>query len=77
MSAALVKLDSQTWCFVRRSGGTWSVSSENGEWSFGCEKNVHEELGWGSAGFSVHYIAAQAVRSLQIAEDANEATILF
>jgi len=58
-------------------GGTWSVSSENGEWSFRCEKNEHEEVGWGSAGFSVDYIAAQAVRSLQIAEDANEATILF
>ena len=89
VSAALVKLDDQTWCFVRQSkyifyvfwfvyrGGTWSVSSENGEWSFRCEKNVHEELGWGSAGFSIHYIAAQAVRSLQIVEDANEATILF
>ncbi|WVY96373.1 hypothetical protein V8G54_028524 [Vigna mungo] len=65
-------------------GGTWSVSSENGKWSFTCrplEKNVyeplHEEVGWGSTGFSVDYIAAQAVRSLQIAEDANEARILF
>ncbi|QCD90712.1 hypothetical protein DEO72_LG4g1670 [Vigna unguiculata] len=39
----------------------WSVSSKNGEWSFRFEKNVHEEVGWGSAGFSVDYIATQAV----------------
>ncbi|XP_014511148.1 uncharacterized protein LOC106769876 [Vigna radiata var. radiata] len=72
-------------CFADvEGGGTWSVSSENGKWSFTCrplEKNVyeplHEEVGWGSTGFSVDYIAAQAVRSLQIAEDANEARILF
>ncbi|BAT94251.1 hypothetical protein LR48_Vigan02g208000 [Vigna angularis] len=72
-------------CFADVDGdGTWSVSSENGKWSFTCrplEKNVyeplHEEVGWGSTGFSVDYIAAQAVRSLQIAEDANEARILF
>ncbi|KAK4283048.1 hypothetical protein QN277_000049 [Acacia crassicarpa] len=52
---------------------------ENGNWyfSFGpFEKNVHNELmheeaGWGSDGFSADLIAAQAVSSLQIAEDAN------
>jgi len=33
---------------------------------------VHEEVGWGSAGFSVDYIATQAVRSLQMGEDANK-----
>ncbi|CAJ1977013.1 unnamed protein product [Sphenostylis stenocarpa] len=71
-------------CFPHLDGGTWSVSSENGKWSFSCgplEKNVdeplYEEVGWGSTGFSVDLTAAQAVRSLQIAEDANEARILF
>jgi len=68
-------------CFPDVDGsGTWSVSSENGKWSFTCgplEKNVYEEVRWGSTGFSVDYTAAQAVRSLQISEDANEARILF
>ncbi|XP_019451221.1 PREDICTED: uncharacterized protein LOC109353414 isoform X2 [Lupinus angustifolius] len=48
----------------------------DGEWSFSSgsfEKNVYEplyeEAGWGTAGFSVDLIAAQAARSLQIADE--------
>lgn len=74
-------------CFPHLDGGgTWSVSAENGEWSFSSgpfEKNVHEPLyeeaawDWGPTGFSAELIAAQAVRSLHIAEDADEDRILF
>lgn len=71
-------------CFPDLDGGTWSVTAENGKWSFTSgplETNVYEpqyeEARWGPAGFSVDLIAAQAVRSLQIAEDANEARIIF
>ncbi|OIW06606.1 hypothetical protein TanjilG_04000 [Lupinus angustifolius] len=63
-------------CFPHLDGGTWSVTTENGEWSFSSgsfEKNVYEplyeEAGWGTAGFSVDLIAAQAARSLQIADE--------
>ncbi|KAG5012857.1 hypothetical protein JHK82_024998 [Glycine max] len=59
-------------------------AAENGEWSFSTEpfeKNMHEPLyegaGWGPAGFSADLIAAQAVSSLQIAEEADEDRILF
>lgn len=71
-------------CFPDLDSGTWSVTAENGEWSFTSgplEKTVYEPLyeesGWGPAGFSVDLIATQAVRSLQIAEDGNKARILF
>ncbi|TKY51336.1 hypothetical protein E2542_SST22847 [Spatholobus suberectus] len=71
-------------CFPHLDGGTWSFTTENGKWSFtsgSLEKNVYEplyeEAGWGPAGFSVDLIAAQAVGSLQIAEDADETRILF
>ncbi|KAJ1385371.1 hypothetical protein SESBI_41692 [Sesbania bispinosa] len=71
-------------CFPHLDGDTWSVTAENGKWSFSSgpfEKNVHEplyeEAGWGHTGFSAELIAAQAVRSLQIAEDADEDRILF
>ncbi|KAL2324565.1 hypothetical protein Fmac_023623 [Flemingia macrophylla] len=71
-------------CFPHLDGGTWSVSAENGKWSFASGplgNNVYEPLNekaeWGPAGFSVDLIAAQAVRSLQIAEDPDEARILF
>ncbi|OIV91448.1 hypothetical protein TanjilG_02066 [Lupinus angustifolius] len=71
-------------CFPHLDGGTWSVTAENGEWSFSSgsfDKNVYEplyeEAGWDSAGFSADLIAAQAVRSLQIAENADEDRILF
>ncbi|CAL0320477.1 unnamed protein product [Lupinus luteus] len=63
-------------CFPHLDGGTWSVTSENGKWSFSSgsfEKNLYdplyEEAGWGTAGLSADLIAAQAARSLQIADD--------
>ncbi|KAK7279912.1 hypothetical protein RJT34_24973 [Clitoria ternatea] len=71
-------------CFPHLDGGTWSVTTENGKWSFSSvplKKNVYEPLyedaGWSSATFSVDLIAAQAVRSLQIAENTDENRILF
>ncbi|KAK7270466.1 hypothetical protein RIF29_23631 [Crotalaria pallida] len=72
-------------CFPHLDGGTWSVTAENGEWSFSSvpfEKNVYDEplydvAGWGTTGFSADLIAAQAARSLQIAENADEDRILF
>ncbi|XP_027365590.1 uncharacterized protein LOC113872320 [Abrus precatorius] len=71
-------------CIPHLEGGTWSVSTENGKWSFSSgalEKSVYEplyeEAGWGPVGFSVDLIAAQTVRSLQIAENADEDRILF
>ncbi|OIW12529.1 hypothetical protein TanjilG_04693 [Lupinus angustifolius] len=70
--------------FPHLDGGTWSVTAENGEWSFSSgsfEKNMYEplyeEAGWDTAGFSADLIAAQAARSLQIAEDEDENRILF
>jgi hypothetical protein len=38
---------------------------------------IYEEAGWDPTRFSVDLIAAQAVRSLQIAENADEDRILF
>ncbi|XP_057424416.1 uncharacterized protein LOC130718002 [Lotus japonicus] len=73
-------------CFPHLDGGTWSVTAENGNWSFSSgpfefEKNVHEPLyedaGWGCTGLSADLIAAQAARSLHIAEDTDEDRILF
>ncbi|WJX14477.1 hypothetical protein P8452_04734 [Trifolium repens] len=71
-------------CFPNLDGGTWSVTAENGKWSISSEpfeNNVHEpiyeEAGWDPTRFSVDLIAAQAVRSLQIAENADEDRILF
>ncbi|KAK7343707.1 hypothetical protein VNO77_12668 [Canavalia gladiata] len=62
-------------CFPHLDGGKWSFSSGP------LEKNVYEplyqEAGWGPAGFSVDLIAAQAVGSLQIAENGDEDRILF
>lgn len=70
--------------FPNLDGGTWSVTAENGKWSISSEpfeNNVHEpiyeEAGWDATRFSVDLIAAQAVRSLQIAENADEDRILF
>ncbi|KAK4283045.1 hypothetical protein QN277_000046 [Acacia crassicarpa] len=60
--------------------------AENAKWSFTFgpfEKNVYETInekaGWGFNGFSADLIAAQAVSSLQIAEDAvaDEGHVLF
>ncbi|XP_054788088.1 uncharacterized protein LOC129293960 [Prosopis cineraria] len=89
--ACFPHLDGGTWSVERMglvSGGCsygyeWS-GAENGNWyfSFGpFEKNVHKELvhkeaGWGPDGFSADLIAAQAVSSLQIAEDADAERVL-
>ncbi|KAG5004961.1 hypothetical protein JHK82_028986 [Glycine max] len=77
-------MDERRACFPHLDGGTWSVSAESGKWSFTSgplEKNVYEplyeEAGWGPTGFSVDLIAAQAVRSLHIAKEADEARIIF
>ena len=58
--------------------------AKNGELSFSSgpfEKYVHEpfseEARWGHAGFSAGFVAAQAVSSLQTAEDAAQARMLF
>lgn len=71
-------------CFPNLDGGTWSVNAENGKWSFSSEpleNNVHQPLyeaaAWDPTRFSVDLIAAQAVRSLHIAEEANEDRIIF
>lgn len=85
------RLNGGTWSVERMGwvsngytyGCRWG-GSENGEWSLSIgpfEKNVHEpiyeEAGWGLPGFSADLIAAQAVSSLQIAEDAGEERVLF
>uniref|UniRef100_A0A0R0FSE5 Uncharacterized protein n=3 Tax=Glycine subgen. Soja TaxID=1462606 RepID=A0A0R0FSE5_SOYBN len=90
-SACFPHLDGGRWSFERvgwvsdayRYGCKWGAA-ENGEWSFSSEpfeKNVHgplyEGAGWGPANFSADLIAAQAVSSLQIAEEADEDRILF
>lgn len=90
-SACFPHLDGSRWSFERvgwvsdayRYGCKWGAA-ENGEWSFSSEpleKNVHEPVyegaGWGPASFSADLIAAQAVSSLQIAEEADENRILF
>ncbi|XP_044505635.1 uncharacterized protein LOC123225607 [Mangifera indica] len=56
----------------------------NGDWSFTCgpfERNLSmpylEDEGWGAPEFSAGLIAAQAVSSLQIAEDAQVDAIVF
>ncbi|OIW08048.1 hypothetical protein TanjilG_20149 [Lupinus angustifolius] len=79
------------WCVERmgrvadayRYGYNWDAA-ENGEWSCSSEcfeKNVndplYEDAGWGRSGYSMDLIAAQAVSSLQIAEEANEDRIVF
>ncbi|XP_058754395.1 uncharacterized protein LOC131627571 [Vicia villosa] len=72
-------------CFPNLDGGTWSVTAENGKWSISSgpfeNHNVHApaygEPVWDPTRFSVDLIAAQAVRSLQIAENADEDRILF
>lgn len=70
-------------CFPNLDGSTWSVTSQNGKWSISSgpfENNAHEplyEAGWDPTRFSVDLIAAQAVRSLHIAENADDDRILF
>lgn len=67
-----------------RSGCKWG-SLGNGEWSFSSgiyERDLHgpylDKAEWETAGFSAAgLIAAQAVSSLQIAEDAHEDTIVL
>lgn len=66
-----------------RSGCKWG-GLESGDWSFSSEAFARdlpapyfEEAGWGTAGISPGLIAAQAVSSLQIAEDAHEDTIVL
>jgi hypothetical protein len=66
-----------------RSGCNWG-GLESGDWSFtsgpfasDLPASYFEEAGWGATGFSAGLIAAQAVSSLQIAEDAHEDTIVL
>lgn len=66
-----------------RSGCRWSGLESNG-WSLSSGPFANdlpvtyfEEAGWGTAGLSAGLIAAQAVSSLQIAEDAHEDTIVL
>ncbi|KAG2675693.1 hypothetical protein I3760_12G017100 [Carya illinoinensis] len=65
------------------SGYKWG-GLEKGDWSFSSGPFARdfpapyfEEPGWGTTGFSAGLIAAQAVSSLQIAEDAHEDTIVL
>ncbi|XP_027357899.1 uncharacterized protein LOC113867099 [Abrus precatorius] len=85
-SGCFPHIDCGRWSFERvgwvsdayRYGCKWGAT-ENGEWSFSSEpfeKNVHEQL-YEDAGFSADLIAAQAVSSLQIAEEEDEERILF
>lgn len=55
--------------------GDWSLSS--GAFARGLPASYFEEVGWGTTGFSADLIAAQAVSSLQIAEDADEGTMVL
>ncbi|MCI00414.1 hypothetical protein A2U01_0021432 [Trifolium medium] len=66
-------------CFPNLDGSTWSVTAENGKWSMssGPYEPIYKEAGWDPTRFSVDLIAAQAVRSLQIADNADEGRILF
>lgn len=67
-----------------RSGCKWSGLG-NSDWSFSSglhgtdlhDRYLEEEAGWGSTGFPAGLIAAQAVSSLQIAEEADEDTIVL
>ncbi|KAJ9139849.1 hypothetical protein P3X46_030546 [Hevea brasiliensis] len=65
------------------TGCEWS-EMENSNWSFSYGsfgRDLHapyfEEEGWGTTELSADLIAAQAVSSLQIAEDARVGTIVF
>ncbi|KAM1070190.1 hypothetical protein PS2_001997 [Malus domestica] len=53
----------------------WSLSS--GPYERDYPESFCDDGGWGSAGFAAGLIAAQAVSSLQIAEDAHEGTIVL
>lgn len=65
------------------TGCNWG-EMENSDWSFsygslarGLPAQYFEDGGWGATEFPAGLIAAQAVSSLQIAEDARVDTILF
>lgn len=77
-------MDGKRACFPNLDGGTWSVTAENGKWSISSgpyKNNMHgplyEEAEWDPTRFSVDLIAAQAVRSLHIAENADDDRIIF
>ncbi|RXI10051.1 hypothetical protein DVH24_042840 [Malus domestica] len=53
----------------------WSLSS--GPYERDYPESFCDDGGWGSAGFAAGLIAAQAVSSLRIAEDAHEGTIVL
>lgn len=86
--ACFPHVDDSAWSLERlslvSSGYTYGCEwggVQNGNWylSFGpLEKNVHmqEEAGWGHDGFSAGLIAAQAVSSLQIAENEDAERVL-
>ncbi|XP_015878416.1 uncharacterized protein LOC107414756 [Ziziphus jujuba] len=64
-----------------RSGCKWGGLGNN-EWSISSgiyegDAPYFEDAGWGTAGFSAGLIAAQAVSSLQIAEDGHEDAIML
>ena len=56
-------------------GSNWSLAS--GPFARDLPASYFEEAGWGTTGFSAGLIAAQAVSSLQIAEDAHEDAIVL
>lgn len=63
-------------------GGCNWTEMDNSDWSFSYEplgRNFHApyNTGWGATDFSAGLIAAQAVSSLHIAEDADVDTIVF
>ncbi|XP_024175803.1 uncharacterized protein LOC112181654 [Rosa chinensis] len=67
-----------------RSGCKWGGLGNN-EWAFSTRPygrdyrhpSFCQEAGWGPTGFAAGLIAAQAVSSLQIAEDSHEGTIVL
>ncbi|KAF7813122.1 uncharacterized protein G2W53_034098 [Senna tora] len=67
-------------CFPHLDSTTWWGGTENGKWVSHDEPiyDDDEEARWaGPDGFSADLIAAQAVSSLQIAEDADAERALF
>ncbi|XP_050385049.1 uncharacterized protein LOC126801672 [Argentina anserina] len=85
--------DSARWCSLEgmgwasnayRSGCKWG-GLENSEWPFSTVpygRDYHhtsfcQEAGWGPTGFAAGLLAAQAVSSLQIAEDSHEGTFVL
>ncbi|ONI25397.1 hypothetical protein PRUPE_2G300400 [Prunus persica] len=66
-----------------RSGCKWGglgnsqLSFSSGPYGRDYHEQFCEEAGWGTTGFAAGLIAAQAVSSLQIAEEAHEGTMVL